>query len=64
MKAKVNHVWSISRILCFVLVGVMNTFLIKPEEIGTWKNYIGYIFLILAISDILILITKIKNEKK
>lgn len=44
--------WLILRTLTFLIVGVINTILIKPEEIGSWKNYLGYLFLILVIVDV------------
>ena len=36
----------------------MNTLLIKPEDIGTWKNYVGYALLIIALFDIIFLIRR------
>ncbi|QSS96907.1 hypothetical protein [Psychroflexus sp. ALD_RP9] len=41
--------WTIARTLLFAIVGAMNTFFIKPEDIGTWKNYFGYLFLLIAV---------------
>lgn len=44
--------WSIIRTATFILVGLMNTLLIRPEDVGTWKNYAGYFFLFMAVVDI------------
>lgn len=33
------------RLLFYIIVGAFNTILIKPEDVGTWKNYIGYLLL-------------------
>ncbi|MBX3044687.1 MAG: hypothetical protein KIT33_05945 [Candidatus Kapabacteria bacterium] len=45
----------------------MNTIFIKPEDVGTWRNYIGYGFLLLAIVNTLLIIKhlfiKEKSEK-
>lgn len=42
-------IWHIIRILTFYLLGIMNTVLIRPEHLGTIKNYIGYALLVVAI---------------
>lgn len=55
MKAKFNH-WPVIRTLLFLILGMMNTVLIKPEDIGTWKNYVGYGSLLAAALDTSILI--------
>lgn len=41
-----SKAWPIIRLLLFLIVGLMNTVFIRPEEVGTWKNYIGYALLI------------------
>jgi len=48
--------WTIARTLLFVIVGLLNTVFIRPEDIGTWKNYLGYGFLLVAAIDIFFLI--------
>jgi len=48
--------WPILRTLTFLIVGIFNTVLIRTEDIGTWKNYIGYILLIIGIIDAYFLI--------
>jgi len=30
------------------IVGLINTLLIRPEDIGSWRNYVGYVFLIIS----------------
>jgi len=61
---KTKKYWTITRTLTLVIVGLMNTVLIKPEDIGTWKNYVGYVFLIVAVFDTIYLIIQFKKEKK
>ena len=31
-----------------LFVGLMNTVFIRTEDVGSWKNYIGYAFLAIA----------------
>jgi len=40
MKFVENH-WTTLRTPTFIVVGLSNAFLIREEEIGTWKNYLG-----------------------
>lgn len=54
--------WPILRTLTFLIVGLMNTLLIRPEDTGTWKNYIGYLFLAFVVLDIIMYLIK-KNKK-
>ena len=61
---KIKQYWMILRTLTFLIVGLMNTVLIKPEDVGTWKNYTGYLLLILAGLDIIYFIIKIKKGGK
>lgn len=56
--------WKYIRVLLFWIVGLMNTVLIRPEDVGTWKNYVGFFLIGLAIADsILIIINLIKTKK-
>lgn len=48
-------------ILTTFVVGLFNTLLLKPEDTGTWKNYVGYGFLLICLINVfwfLILIGK------
>jgi len=55
-------IWTLIRTLTFIVVGLMNTILIRPEDVGTWKNYIVYFLLLLAVYDIVILIVKSRRK--
>ncbi len=57
-------IWSIIRILTFIIVGVFNTLFIKPEDIGTWKNYLGYFLLAFAIYDIVTTIIRYRKMRQ
>jgi hypothetical protein len=57
----------IVRTILFIIIGLMNTVFIRPEDIGTWKNYVGYGFLLVAVVDAFFLIKQYfkrdNNEK-
>ena len=44
-------VWHAIRTFTFYLIGAMNTIMIRPEDVGTFKNYLGYVLLVLAVAD-------------
>ena len=46
-----NKKWTIIRTAGFFLIGLMNTVYIRAEDVGSWKNYAGYFFLLLAVAD-------------
>ena len=60
----IRIVWNYIRTIILYLLGLMNTLFIRPEEVGTLKNYIGYIFLILAILDTIFKVKSIITQKK
>lgn len=53
-----KNFWPLIRILTFIIVGVLNTVLIRPQDLGSLKNYMGYLLLILAATDIVYLLYK------
>jgi len=61
-KAKRN--WTILNIITFTVIGLMNTVFLKPEDVGTWKNYVGYAFLLIAVVELFYLSINSKKEKK
>ncbi|NVK50817.1 MAG: hypothetical protein HWE09_13690 [Cyclobacteriaceae bacterium] len=56
MEKKKNISWNVIRTMLFLIIGLMNTVFVKPEDVGTWKNYLGYGLLILALVDAFFLI--------
>jgi len=56
--------WPIFRTLTFLIVGIFNTVLIRSEDLGTWKNYLGYALLIIGIIDAFFLIKKYLKSRK
>ena len=51
-------------IITTLLVGLMNTVLIRAEDVGSWKNYVGYLFLLIAIINFILLVKVILYKKK
>lgn len=51
--------WHVVRTIGFIIVGLFNTVFIKAEDVGTWKNYIGYVILIVGLIDLILLLKKV-----
>ena len=45
------------------IVGLGNTLLIRPEDIGSWKNYVGYVFLIISAANLIWLFVILYKKK-
>jgi len=43
--------WHLQRTLLFWIVGLFNTLLLRPEDSGSWKNILGWLFIALAVAD-------------
>ena len=43
--------WHVGRTVLFWIVGLFNTLLIRPEDVGSWKNWIGWALVLLAVGD-------------
>ena len=50
--------WPVVRTLTYLIVGLFNTVMIRPEDIGSWKNYLGYFFLVMVVVEIVIFVSK------
>ena len=58
-------IWRLIIIITTLLVGLMNTVLIRAEDVDSWKNYVGYLFLIIAAINLFYLLLKdVKQSKK
>ena len=53
------------RILAAIVIGLMYTVLIHREDVRSWENYVGYLFLIIAAIDLFyLLLMSFKQSKK
>ncbi len=59
-----NVVWKIIRTVTFIIVGLLNTVFIRAEDVGSWKNYIGYAFLVVATYDTFSVLKELIKGKK
>ena len=62
MSKKNRTLNSIIIILTTSIIGIFNTLMIRPEDIGTWKNYIGYLFLLIAIVNIVVFVIRMTRK--
>ncbi len=44
-------VWHLTRTLGFWTIGLFNTLLLRPEDVDTWRPYVGGILLLIAVAD-------------
>ncbi len=56
--------WTIIRTFIFIVAGLMNTVWIRPADIGSWENYLGYVLLLFAAYDIAMLIYRFIVKKE
>ncbi len=43
--------WHLQRTVLFWIVGLLNTALLRPEEVGGWRNWVGWAVLGIAALD-------------
>jgi hypothetical protein len=51
-------VWHLQRTVLFWILGLLNTALIRPGDVGTWKHWLGWVLLLLAATDTVALFLK------
>lgn len=56
--------WPVLRWLIYLTVGLFNTAFIKAEDLGSWKNYVGYGFLVLALIDGIAIVRSIYQSRQ
>jgi len=63
---KSNPIWrNIIIITGPLTIGIMNTLLLKKEDIGTWKNYLGILILMLGIMNLIMaFVTNLSQKLK
>jgi len=53
-----KDLWHLQRTLLFWVIGLLNTALIRPEDVGSWKYIAGWAMLVLAAADTILLVRK------
>lgn len=57
-------VWHLIRTLTFWVVGLLNTALIRPEAVGSWRNGLGWLLLLAAVGDSIALYRKERSAPR
>jgi len=53
-----KEVWHVLRTVLFWIIGLGNTVFVKTADAGTWRNWLGWIMLGLAVADTVALFFK------
>lgn len=46
-----RSLWPLQRTLLFWIVGIMNTALVRSEDVGSWRNIVGWVLVVAAALD-------------
>jgi len=46
-----RDLWHMQRTVLFWVIGLLNTLLARPQDVGSWKYVVGWVFLVLAAAD-------------
>lgn len=50
--------WHVVRTVLFWIIGLSNTLLIRPQEVGSWTRWLGWVILLAAAGDTIALFLK------
>lgn len=53
-----KDLWHLQRTVLFWILGLFNTALIRPSDVGSWKNIVGWALVVLAAIDTVLLYRK------
>ncbi len=53
-----KDVWHVQRTVLFWIVGLLNTVLARPEQVGGWRTWVGAVLLVVAAADTVALFLK------
>lgn len=59
-----KEVWHVLRTVLFWIIGLGNTVFVKTVDAGTWRNWLGWIMLGLAVADTITLFFKERTVMK
>ena len=48
-------VWHVQRTVLFWIIGIFNTAMVRPGDVGSWKNWLGWLLVALAAMDTVLL---------
>jgi hypothetical protein len=51
-------VWHLQRTVLFWIIGLLNTVFLRAEDLGSWKNWVGWAVLLIAAGDTVALFLK------
>jgi hypothetical protein len=57
-------IWHNTRTATFYIVGFLNTILIRPEHIGTWRHFLGIFLLVLAVVETIVILRKTIEQRR
>ncbi len=52
----IRKIWPVVRMIFFLVTGLIFTLLSKEAHTGSFKNYLGYLLLTLAVYDVFVLL--------
>ena len=58
-----REIWHVQRTLLFWVVGLLNTAFLKPDDVGTWKHWIGWLLIVLAVLDSVALVWRWRRRR-
>jgi len=53
-----KDLWHLQRTVLFWIIGLLNTLFARPESVGSWKYYLGWLFVAIAAADTVALFQK------
>lgn len=51
-------VWRVQRTVLFWVIGLLNTVLLQPEHVGSWRHWVGWTMFAIAAADTIALFMK------
>lgn len=62
---KNNRFWRfVTLIIAPITIGVANIILVKPEEGGAWKSYLGYALLLMGLVNLVLFVISLQKPQK
>ncbi|MCP5020308.1 MAG: hypothetical protein GY930_00895 [bacterium] len=55
--------WHVQRTVLFWVVGLLNSLLLRPEHVDGWRQWVGLLFLVVAMGDTVVLFAKERGTR-